>query len=423
MKSFHLEGGIPLRGQVRISGSKNTTLPMIAASLLTDEPVILKNVPNLEDVRTMVDILKHLGVSVSFRDGMMAISPKNGLGNHLPYESVRKMRASFNVLGPLVMRHGKAHVPLPGGCAIGPRPVDMHLEGMRALGIETTIDYGVVCAERVSKPDSMTFHLRIPSVGTTEQLLSIAVLMEGSEIVLNNVALEPEVQELALFLNRMGARIEGIGTSALRIKGVKRLHGTEYEIIPDRIETGTYLLAALVSQGDVELVGYHPAHNVSLVRKLREMGADVLESENRIRARYLRRLNGTDFHAEVYPGLPTDLQPQFTVLAAVSEGVSVITDTVFSDRFLHVDELKRLGANCSVRNHAIIVHGVDQLKGAPVKAKDLRGAAALVLAGINAKDRTVVQNIDYIFRGYEEIIPKLRGIGAQCEMVEEELAS
>ncbi|HNT94670.1 MAG TPA: UDP-N-acetylglucosamine 1-carboxyvinyltransferase [Thermotogota bacterium] len=423
MKSFQLKGGIALKGQVRISGSKNTALPLIAASLLTEEPVILKNVPNLEDVRTMVDILKHVGVAVSFRDGTMAITPKSGLGNHLPYESVRKMRASFNVLGPLVMRHGEAHVPLPGGCAIGPRPVDMHLEGMRALGIETTINHGVVSAKRIQTPDAQTFHLRIPSVGTTEQLLSIAVLMEGAEVVLNNVALEPEVQEMALFLNRMGARIEGIGTSALRITGVKRLFGTEYEIIPDRIETGTYLLAALVSRGDVELVGYHPGHNVTLVRKLQEMGADIRESENRIRARYLRPLRGTDIHAEVYPGVPTDLQPQLTVLAAVSEGVSVITDTVFTDRFVHVDELKRLGANCSVRNHTIIVHGVDQLKGAPVKANDLRGAAALILAGINAKDQTVIQNIDYIFRGYEEISSKLRGIGAQCELVEEELAS
>jgi UDP-N-acetylglucosamine 1-carboxyvinyltransferase len=423
MKNLLLNGGVPLKGRVKISGSKNTTLPLIAASLLTNESVILKNVPDLEDVRTMVDILNHLGVAVSFKGGMMAITPKSELRNHLPYESVRKMRASFNVLGPLVVRNEEAHVPLPGGCAIGPRPVDMHLEGMKALGIDTLIEYGIVNAKRTRMPKNVFFHLRIPSVGTTEQLLSIAVLMHGAETILNNVALEPEVQEMALFLNRMGANIEGIGTSALRITGVNRLHGIEYDIIPDRIETGTYLLAGLISKGDITLEGYRKEHNVSLIQKVREMGADIEEHENQVRVNCVEALRGTDIHAEVYPGVPTDLQPQLTTLCAVSQGVSVVTDTVFTDRFVHVDELKRMGARCSVRNHSIIIHGIERLNGAPVKANDLRGAAALILAGINAEGQTLIQNIDYIFRGYENIADKLQSLGAKCELVEEELAS
>lgn len=423
MKNFLLHGGIPLKGSVRISGSKNTALPIIAASLLTDEPIILKNVPNLDDVRTMLDILRNLGVAISFRDGILGISPKSNLGDNLPYESIRKMRASFNVLGPLVVRHGEARVPLPGGCAIGPRPVDMHLDGMRVLGIDTMVEHGIVNAKRVSTPQSVFYHLRLPSVGTTEQLLTIAVLMKDTETILNNVALEPEVQELAHFLNRMGAKIEGIGTSALHIKGVEKLHGVEYDIIPDRIETGTYLLAALVTKGDIEVLGFNREHNQSLMKKMEEMGATVKIGVNRARAIYERKLKGTDIHAEVYPGIPTDLQPQLTMLCSVADGLSAITDTVFSDRLVHVDELKRMGAKCFVREHSVIVHGVHHLSGAPVKANDLRGAAALILAGLNAVGQTVVQNAEHIFRGYENILKKLQDVGAQCQIIEEEIAS
>ncbi len=417
MHDMRIIGGKPLEGKIRVAGAKNAVLPILAATVLTDEPVVLRNVPNLFDVRTMLEILESVGYRCAFQNGQVTVQPGTLNTKNIPYQAVRKMRASFNILGPLAVRANEADVPLPGGCSIGVRPVDMHIEGLKLLGFEANIAHGVVQTRRRWKPNFVNIVLKFPSVGATEQLLSTAVLMNNINVVINNAALEPEVQELALFLQAMGASIEGIGTSTLRVQGVEKMHGVEYEIIPDRMEAGTYMMAAMVTSGELEIHGIRADHNESLLQKMRSIGSEV-EIENGIAlVRCRSRPRSSETFVQVYPGFPTDMQPQMTAVAAVSKGFSFISDSVFKTRHMHVPELQRMGAKIHIENGSIIVEGIPQLSGAPVRATDLRCAAALILAGLNADGETVVQEVDHVFRGYDQILEKLRSVGAEVEVV------
>jgi UDP-N-acetylglucosamine 1-carboxyvinyltransferase len=416
MDRIRIRGGRPLSGEIAISGAKNAALPLMAAGMLTDQRLVLSNVPRLADIETMSLLLTQHGIAVDAvgNDGR-TLSLGGAISNtEAPYDIVRKMRASFLVLGPLVARVGEARVSLPGGCSIGARPIDLHLKGLEQMGTQVVLDGGYITARITGRLRGATIVFPFVSVGATENLLMAATLADG-RTVLANAAREPEIGDLARCLVAMGARIEGIDSDRLTIDGVERLHGAEHTIIPDRIETGTYACAAAITGGEVMLANARLEYLGSTVRALREAGVEVIEQPNGVRVRRLNGLHGADVMTEPYPGFPTDMQAQFMALMAVSDGAAMITETIFESRFMHVPELNRMGARINVHGESAIVRGVPVLSGAPVMATDLRASVSLVLAGLAARGETVVNRVYHLDRGYEAVEQKLAACGADIE--------
>ena len=420
MESIRIRGDhdLRLRGEVRISGSKNAVLPAIAAALLTREKLRLANVPLVKDVHTILTLMKQLGAEYSIEGNTLDLRIGEITSDEAAYELVRAMRASILVLGPLLARYGKAVVALPGGCAIGSRPIDLHISGLQKLGATINLEHGYIQAH-ADKLSGAAIDFEKKTVTGTENLVMAASLAEG-ETVLSNCACEPEVQCLCDLLVKMGARIDGIGEEVLRIHGVDALGGAEHDIIPDRIEAGTYMVAAALTKGDIILEGVRPAHMERIIRDLRYSGANIeMLGATAIRVIGPHEIRPQDITTSPYPGFPTDMQAQFMVLLTQAKGTSVITETIFDRRFLHVDELKRLGAVIEVSGDKAIVRGPSPLSGAEVKATDLRASASLILAGLVARGTTVVNEIEHIDRGYESIEEKFRGLGVRIERIKE----
>ncbi len=419
MDKIRIRGGQPLSGEINIGGAKNAALPLMAAGLLTDERLVLRRVPQLDDIQTMTSLISQHGVAVErlTNDGR-SLSIGGAITNtEAPYDIVRKMRASVLVLGPLVARVGEARVSMPGGCAIGTRPVDLHLRGLEQMGATIRLDGGYVHAEAPQGLRGATIVMPFPSVGATENLLMAASLADG-QTVLANAAREPEIGDLAECLVAMGARIDGIGTDRLTIEGTGRLHGAEHEIIPDRIETGTYACAAAITGGSLHLRGARLDHLGAVVRTLSESGVEITEQEDGLMVRRLNGLHGTDVMTEPYPGFPTDMQAQFMALMCVAQGAAMVSETIFENRFMHAQELNRMGARINVHGASAIIRGVERLSGAPVMASDLRASASLVLAGLAANGETVVGRVYHLDRGYELVEQKLAACGADIERLE-----
>jgi UDP-N-acetylglucosamine 1-carboxyvinyltransferase len=412
-----------LQGEVRVSGAKNSALVVMAGTLLCADDCLLRNVPSLVDVARMGEILAALGVKIKRQGDTLAINASHIGESKAPYELVSQLRASFFVIGPLLARLGAARVPLPGGCAIGARPVDLHVRGLQAMGADVQIEHGTVHAfvkGSRKRLQGARIYLDFPSVGGTETLMMAATLAEG-ETILENAAQEPEVVDLANFCRAMGAQIQGAGTNRIVITGVSNLHAADYSIIPDRIEAGTFLLAGAITQSEISLAPVIPDHLAAVIAKLRGMGADVVtDAPNRIRLVPAQRLAATDIKTLPFPGFPTDMQAPFMTLLTVSEGNSVITETVFENRMQHVAELNRMGADITVKGNLAIVRGVPKLSGAPVVATDLRASAALVLAGLAADGVTTIQQLQHLDRGYENLEAKLQGLGAKLSRIEAE---
>jgi UDP-N-acetylglucosamine 1-carboxyvinyltransferase len=414
MAKIIINGGDVLQGEVQISGAKNAVLPILCATILADEPVTLSNVPHLHDVTTTISLLGALGAKITVDDHQtLHIDPRSVNQTVAPYELVKTMRASILVLGPLLAKFGHAEVSLPGGCAIGSRPVDLHIRGMQALGAEVIVENGFVKA-KCERLKGGRFVFDMVSVGATENVLSAAVLAQGTT-VLENCAQEPEIIDLALCLQALGARIDGIGTSTLTIEGVERLHGGSYQVQADRIETGTFLVAAAMTGGRVVC---RRARADSVLQKLVEAGAEISTSADSITLDMAgRRPKAVNITTAPYPAFPTDMQAQFAAMNCIADGVGVIKETIFENRFMHMNELQRLGADVKIDGHTAIVRGVQELTGAPVMATDLRASASLVLAGLVAKGETVIDRIYHIDRGYENIEEKFRGLGARIKRV------
>jgi UDP-N-acetylglucosamine 1-carboxyvinyltransferase len=415
MDKLQIRGGIPLEGEVRISGAKNAALPILAATLLAEGPVSVGNVPHLRDVTTMIELLGRMGVSVTIDDKMRVEVDASTIKECVaPYELVRTMRASIVVLGPLLARFGRADVSLPGGCAIGARPVNIHVAGLQAMGAEIHIENGYIRA-RADRLRGARLVLDTVTVTGTENLMMAASLADGQTII-ENAAREPEVVDLADFLNAMGARIKGAGTDRLVIDGVERLHGTKYDVLPDRIESGTYLVAGAITSGRVKIKGTRPQHLDAVLAKLREAGATITTGENWVDLDMRgRRPKAVDIRTAPYPAFPTDMQAQFAALNTVSQGVSTVVETIFENRFMHMLEMRRLGADIRIEGNTAVIHGVDKLTAAPVMATDLRASASLVLAALIADGVTDVLRIYHIDRGYECIEEKLSQLGAQIK--------
>ena len=422
MDRIRIRGGARLKGEIPISGAKNATLPLMAVCLLTDKPLALFNVPWLADVRFMSDILRSLGVDVSYvrgprfeEGGHVQLAAANLSGATADYDTVRKMRASFVIAGPLLARTGHAKVSLPGGCAIGARPVDFHLKAFEALGARIDLEEGYVIA---SAPGGLTggrIEFPFPSVGATENALMAASLAKGETIIVN-AALEPEIDDLGRCLIAMGAKISGLGTSTIRVDGVEALHGAEHSVLPDRIETGTYAMAVAIAGGEIELKGTNRDLIGSVADLLEQVGTTVVQTNTGLAiARNGVRPVATDVTTAPYPGFPTDLQAQFMALMATAEGVSHIKETIFENRFMHVPELARMGADIHVEGDTARVTGVAKLKGAPVMATDLRASVSLVLAGLAAEGETIVNRVYHLDRGFENLEQKLSGVGADIE--------
>jgi UDP-N-acetylglucosamine 1-carboxyvinyltransferase len=422
MDKFLIKGGKALRGTVAISGAKNSALPVMAAALLTAEKVTLHNIPKVRDVITMSKLLAFMDARVSVTEvpaSDYAIEAPNLNHAEAPYELVKTMRASILTLGPLMARVGVARVSLPGGCAIGARPVDLHLKALEQMGAEITTEHGYIEARAPKggrlRGARIVFE-RITVTGT-ENILMAAALAEG-ETVLENAAREPEVTDLVAMLRRMGAQISGDGTSTLRIRGVEKLHGTEHTVIPDRIEAGTFLVAGAITGGDLTITNCAPEHLGAMIAKLQQAGAPIdTVNATTLRVRGAKKLVGSDMTTEEYPGFATDMQAQYMALATQAEGTSVITETIFENRYLHASELIRMGANITVEGRKAVVHGPAALSGTTVQASDLRASAGLVLAGLVASGETIIDRVYHIDRGYEGIVEKLQGVGAEIERV------
>jgi UDP-N-acetylglucosamine 1-carboxyvinyltransferase len=412
-----IQGGIPLQGEIRISGAKNAALPILASTLLAEGPVTIGNVPHLHDITTTMELLGRMGLTLTVDERMNVEVRSDTIKEFFaPYELVKTMRASILVLGPLLARFGKADVSLPGGCAIGSRPVNLHLQGLAAMGAEISVQGGYIRAKS-KRLKGVDFVFEIVTVTGTENLLMAATLADGVTVI-RNAAREPEVVDLANCLNSMGARIEGIGTDTVRIEGVECLEGTKYEILPDRIETGTYLVAAAITGGAVKIKQTKPELLESVLSKLSEAGADLEVGKDWIKLNMQgRNLQAVDIHTSPYPGFPTDMQAQFTALNCVADGTGTITETVFENRFMHVLELQRMGADVKLEGNTVITSGVDRLTGAPLMATDLRASASLVLGGLVAQGATEVGRIYHIDRGYETIEEKLANLGARIKRV------
>jgi len=418
MDRIRIRGGRPLSGEIAIGGAKNAALPLMAAGLLTDQRLVLTNVPRLADIQTMSALLAQHGIAVEpiGNDGRTLSLGGAITSTEAPYDIVRKMRASVLVLGPLLARMGEARVSMPGGCAIGTRPVDLHLKGLEQMGASFRLDAGYIDGSVPGRLRGATIVFPFVSVGATENLLMAASLAEG-RTVLANAAREPEIADLAHCLNAMGAHIAGIGSDRLTIDGVARLHGAEHTIVPDRIETGTYACAAAITGGELRLANARLEHLGAVVRTLREAGVDIVEQDNGLLVRRLNGLHGADVMTEPYPGFPTDMQAQFMALMAVAEGAAMVTETIFENRFMHVPELNRMGARINVHGASAIVRGVPSLSGAPVMATDLRASVSLILAGLAAKGETMVNRVYHLDRGYEAVEQKLAACGADIERV------
>lgn len=414
-------GGNPLKGEVRVSGAKNSVLKLMAASLLTDEPVYLSNVPDITDVHVMMQVLEHLGAGASYDDGEMKLTSEDLKKYEAPFELVSKMRASFNVIGSLLGRYKKARVSLPGGCSIGKRGIDLHIKGLEALGATVEIKHGFVEAH-ADKLVGSDILLDLPSVGATENIMVAAVLAEGTTKI-SNAAQEPEIIDLADFLNAIGANVEGAGTNEILIHGVSAedLHGAQFSVMPDRIESATYLLAAAATQGDVTVTHTRPNSYSSLTHKLSEMGAEIsYPTPDQVHIKVTSRLKGQNVDTLPYPGFPTDLQAPMMSLLAISEGNSVVRETIYENRFRHVGSLKRMGAKIEQDGNIAIVTGVDCLSGAEVKASDLRAGAAMVIAGLVADGYTEISELHHLDRGYEKLEEKLTKLGANIKRVKSE---
>ncbi len=418
MDKLLIRGGRRLEGEVAISGAKNAALPELCAALLTAEPVTLSNVPRLQDVSTTLKLLRNMGAKAERSEAqpdVVSLDASEVTSPEAPYDLVKTMRASILVLGPLLARFGEATVSLPGGCAIGSRPVDQHIKGLQAMGADIRVEHGYILA-KAKRLKGARITTDMVTVTGTENLLMAATLAEG-ETVLENAAQEPEIPDLAELLIAMGARIEGHGTSRIRIQGVEKLHGASHRIVPDRIETGTFLCAVAAAGGDVMLRDARADHLDAVIDKLREAGVAIEAGEGWIRVRGQGRPKAVSFRTSEYPAFPTDMQAQFMALNCIAEGASKVTETIFENRFMHVNELVRLGANIVVDGHTAVVQGVEQLSGATVMATDLRASASLVIAGLVAQGETVVDRIYHLDRGYDRMEAKLRGIGADIERI------
>ena len=413
---FVIKGRRPLQGRVKVHGAKNAVLPIIAASILCEGDSVITQVPHLEDVHTAVEVMSRLGMDARLRGSTLILRPAGLSSYEAPYDLVGRMRASFLVTGPLVARLGRARISLPGGCAIGSRPIDLHLKGLEALGATVRQGHGFVevSADRLR---GSRVYLDYPSVGATEHLMMTAALAEGTTVI-ENAAEEPEIVDLANYLSGAGASIHGAGTKIIRVEGVPSLRGAHHQVIPDRIEAATYMVAAALTGGRVEVEGVVPDHLKAVTAKMREMGISVFEDENSVLVDATRRRpQAVNVKTMPYPGFPTDMQAPFMVLLAVSEGMSVVTETVFENRFIHVGELRRMGVEVQVDGRAAMVHGQSQLQGAIVAATDLRGGAALVLAGLAAIGTTEVRGVEHVDRGYDGFDVNLRKLGANIRRV------
>jgi UDP-N-acetylglucosamine 1-carboxyvinyltransferase len=417
MDKLIIKGGKVLEGEIRISGAKNAVLPIMAATLLADTPVLIHNIPHLHDVTTTMELLGHMGVHLTVNEKMdIEVDARSINSLYAPYELVRTMRSSILVLGPMLSRFGRADVSLPGGCAIGSRPVNLHIKGLQAMGADITVENGYIKA-RVDRLRGARLVMDIVTVTGTENLMMAATLADGTTII-ENAAREPEVTDLANCLNAMGAKISGAGTDTITIEGVERLAGTEYGVLPDRIETGTYLVAAAITGGKVKVKDARPDTMDAVLQTLREAGAGITVGEDWIELDMQgRRPVAVNVHTAPYPAFPTDMQAQFTALNAVAEGTGTITETVFENRFMHVQEMQRMGARIQLEGNTAISSGVEHLTGAPVMATDLRASASLVLAGLVADGETVINRIYHIDRGYERIEEKLAQLGADIRRV------
>ena len=419
MEKLIVKGGNRLVGAVKTSGAKNAVLPIIAASILGTTPSHLDEVPMLEDVHTISEVLKCLGLAVecSPEKNVLDIDSTEITSYEAPYELVRTMRASFLVMGPLLARIGKARISMPGGCAIGARPIDIHLKGFEALGVKIEQGHGYIEASAPEGLKGTSIYFDFPSVGATENIMMAASLAEGTTI-LENAAEEPEIVDLANYLNKMGAKIRGAGTDTIRIEGVEKLHGADYTIIPDRIEAGTYMIAAAMTGGDVIVENVLPEHQKPLIAKLREAGAVVEEDIDKVRVIGKNPLKAVSIKTLPYPGFPTDMQAQMMAMMVIAEGRSKVTETVFENRFMHVVELNRMGAQISTEGRSAVIDGPSKLTGCDVRATDLRAGAAMILAGLVAEGTTRIGDLHHIDRGYENIVAKLKNLGADIERVD-----
>ncbi|PJJ30748.1 UDP-N-acetylglucosamine 1-carboxyvinyltransferase [Lacrimispora celerecrescens] len=419
MEQYIMKGGNPLVGEVTIGGAKNAALGILAAAIMTDEDVLIDNLPDVRDINVLLEAIEEIGAKVERIDRhTVRINGKTIREVSVDDDYIRKIRASYYFIGAMLGKYKSAQVPLPGGCNIGSRPIDQHLKGFRALGADVRIERGAVIAHAIDLVASHIY-LDVVSVGATINVMMAATLAEG-QTILENVAKEPHVVDVANFLNSMGANIKGAGTDTIRIRGVRKLHGTEYSIIPDQIEAGTFMCAAAITRGDVMVKNVIPKHLEAISAKLLEMGCEVAEFDDAVRVVGKSYQKHTDIKTLPYPGFPTDMQPQMTVTLALAKGTSVVTESIFENRFRYVDELSRMGANVKVEGNVAVIDGVDGFTGAFVNAPDLRAGAALVIAGLAADGYTVVDEIGYIQRGYECFEEKLQGLGAMIEKVDSE---
>jgi len=416
MDKIVIYGGKKLNGEVKISGAKNSALPILFATLLTDDKCKIKNVPILADIKTTVDFLNFIGKKTTRKGNIVNCDISSKLNHIAPYDLVRKMRASVLVMGPLLARLGKVDVSLPGGCSIGARPIDIHLDAFKKMGATIELKEGYIKIFSKGRLSGADIEFRFASVGATENVLLASVLAKGTTRIIN-AAKEPEIQDLADVLVKMGAKISGAGTRIITIEGVDKLHGFEHDVIPDRIEAATYMIAALMTKGEIKLTKVNPKHLELVIEKLIEAGADIKIKDDTLTVKWKKEIKPINIKTEVYPGFPTDIQAQWMALMALAKGNSIIEETVFENRFLHVCELQRLGANLKIEGRQVSIHGVKELSGAPVMVSDLRAGAALVLAGLCAKGKTEISRIYHLDRGYEALEKKFRKLGANIKRI------
>ncbi len=416
MEVYKIKGGTPLKGNIKVSGAKNSAVALIPASILADSPVTIEGLPDISDVQTLQNLLEDIGGKVSFQDGTMVIDPSEMISMPLPNGDVKKLRASYYLMGAMLGKFKKAVIGLPGGCHLGPRPIDQHIKGFEALGAKVTNEHGAIYL-RADELIGAKIYLDIVSVGATINIMLAAVRAKGRTVI-ENAAKEPEIIDVATLLSNMGANIKGAGTNVIRIEGVENLSGTRHTIIPDRIEAGTFMIMAAVAGDGVTIDNVIPLHVEAVIAKLREMGVTIEEGEEKIFIPKTKTLKAVDVKTLVYPGFPTDLQQPFCVLSTQAEGASMLTDTIYSARFKQIDELRRMNATSRVEGRSAIIHGPTPLHAAKVKASDLRAGASLVIAGLIAEGETEIQGISHIERGYGGLIEKLRGLGATIEKVE-----
>lgn len=415
MDRYVISGRQRLEGTIRVSGAKNASLPLMAATLLAEGESVLLEIPDLADITHMIEVIEHIGCSVKRQDGAILINAASLHCWDVDEPLMRQMRASNLILGPILARHGHVKIAMPGGCAIGSRPMDQHLKGLQEMGVSFKEKHGYIEA-RAERLVGADVYLDVPSVGATENIMMAAVLAQGTTL-LHNAAREPEIVDLQNFLNKMGAKVRGAGMDVIRIDGVSVLHPAEHTVIPDRIEAGTHMVAAVITQGDIEVNNIIPEHLEPVIAKLKQAGAEILIGDDTVRVRQRGRVKAIDCKTMPYPGFPTDMQPQFMAMLATAEGTSVMTETIFENRFQHVDELRRMGADITVSGRTAIVRGVSTLEGAFVEASDLRAGAALFLAALAAEEATVLEKIGHIDRGYENLEEKYRQLGARLRRV------